>query len=265
MYKNSNTKTLWSKKVERCIYKIYDKETKVVKKILKKLFDGPCGISISMCILILGLGIGISLIGKQHPILAQNIVIAISIIFGQYLLISFVEEKIEQKRLKNMTTFDLLKKYVEYIDVVLDCIDESGNKNFLYNSEKWINNFDSCIYVLSKKVKKRKFNDFDVSACLVTALMTSGEKTRENAIFAFKCVKKIIAKPKFYIRHVNLANEITLEAAGKYEEVNTSLINENDIYTKMCINRILSIAYNFDVEDLTALSDLFSNFYEMLP
>ncbi len=262
MYKNSNTKTVCSKKVERCIYKIYDEETKVAKKILKHFFGSPYDMIISMCILILGFGIGISLIDKQHPILAQNIAIAICIIFGQYFLISFIEEKIEMKRLKNTTTYDLLKKYADYVNIVIDCAEETGNKDLLYNSEEWIEKFDYYIYMLSRIVRRRKFNDFDVAACLVCAIITSCNRNHKNAVFAFNCARKIISKPKTYIRHVNLVDVITLEADETLDEIKEAPSSEYDDNAKMSITHIEILPNEIDENALIALSKGLNSYYD---
>ena len=86
MYENSSDKNAFSEKFENFIYKIYDSETKVVEKILNKVYINPYTLMISTAILILGFGIGATLLEKQHPILTQNIIIVLRSYLASILL-----------------------------------------------------------------------------------------------------------------------------------------------------------------------------------
>ena len=96
-----------SKKFENFIYKIYDAETRFIEKILKRFPIYSISFMLITGLIIVIFGVGLGLIARNNYGFAEIIMIITSILVLQYLLISFIEQEIERKRLKNMTTFDL--------------------------------------------------------------------------------------------------------------------------------------------------------------
>ena len=95
-----------------------------------------------------------------------------------------------------------------------------------------------------------------------TQLLVLSFSTKNKAKNIKNCAQKIISKPKTYIRHENLASEITLEVDATLNEIKAIPSIENNDYAKMCIVYINELPYEIDADILITLSKAFYSYYK---
>ena len=139
------------------------------------------------------------------------------------LITSLQKEKQEKQKLQTMDKEYYEKKWALYLNLVNEVIDE---KNFERNKldADWIQTFNQVINAIATNqyLLRRKFNDFDIAACLIYSL-TLNNDTDENILLAFDCVKRVINEPKEYIRDLGYGYKLELEVEKTYLKVNITI------------------------------------------
>lgn len=154
--------------------------------------------------------------------------ILILLVLGMVAMLIVVDYKDAkaQKKLQSMGKEDYEKVWEKYVDLVDNTCEELSYDRNKLNSA-WINQFNYLIYeiAVNSTVLYRKFNDFDIAACLIYSL-TWDNKDEENVIFSLECVRRLLNSPNIYIRTLKYGNELELEVESTLEEVNFQFYDE---------------------------------------
>ncbi len=129
--------------------------------------------------------------------------------------IYLIESKKEEKKRKEWTIEEYIQKHYSYVFLVNECSQEE-HYTVQTSKEKWIKNFDQCIYALIGERFNSKLNDFDIAACFIYAFLLC-HCSDEELVFVFECAKRIIKDPKSYAVTYLLSGEFQLEERKSFE------------------------------------------------
>lgn len=150
------------------------------------------------------------------PQLVVNIALLLCIIL---ILIPFfiylIESKKEEKKRKEWTIDEYIKKHYSYVFLVNECSQEEVY-TVQTSRERWIKNFDQCIYALIGERSNSKLNDFDIAACFIYAFLLCHCSDEELA-FVFECAKRILRNPKSYDVTYSLSREFQLNERKRFK------------------------------------------------
>ena len=168
--------------------------------------------------------------------------------------------KKEKQQLQAMGKEDYEKKWVQYLDLVNEVIDEKKYERNKQNTY-WILTFNQAITAIATNqyLLKRKFNDFDIAACLIYSL-TLDNDTDENISLAFDCAKKLINEPKEYIRNLGFGYKLELEVEKTFTKVNIT-IPDDAITPKALIEIIRAYLIQKTEKGILQLSDFLHILY----
>lgn len=190
------------------------------KKVGQYIINHPARCFISFWIFLFLCGV-VSLLLPQ--IVAEIIAFCLLVCMIVLLITSLQKEKKEKQKLQTMGKEDYKKKWELYLNLVNEVIDE---KDYARNklNEDWIQTFNQVINAIATNqyLLRRKFNDFDIAACLVYSL-TLDNDTDENILLAFDCAKRLINEPKEYIRDLGYGYKLELEVEKTFSKVNITI------------------------------------------
>lgn len=193
------------------------------RKVVRYIINHPWKSIIAFVIFLIIFAITIS---KLPEIVAEIMAGGLALLFFATIIISLHKEKKEKQQFQSRDKEEYEKKWMQYVDLVNEMIDERKYGLNKLNTG-WIQTFDQIIYAVAANqyLLKRKFNDFDIAACLIYSL-TWDNNTDEDILFAFECAKKVIIEPKEYIRDVGYGYKLELEVENIFQKVNIDLPNE---------------------------------------
>lgn len=189
------------------------------RKIVRYTINHPWKCLVAFFIFLIVFGI---MIFKIPKIIAGCIVL----LFLAAIIISSYKEKKEKQKFKSRNKEDYEKEWMQYVDLVNEMIDERKYEINRLNAD-WLYTFDQIMYnvATNQYLLNRRLNDFDIAACLIYSL-TLHNITDENILFAFECAKKIVNKPKEYVRDVGFGYKLELEVENIFQKVDIDLPNE---------------------------------------
>lgn len=157
------------------------------------------------------------------PIVSEIIAFCLFVFMIVLVITSLQEEKKEKQKLQAMGKEDYKKKWALYLNLVNEVIDEKDYERNKLN-EDWIQTFNQVINAIAANqyLLRRKFNDFDIAACLVYSLALDND-TDENILLAFDCAKRLINEPKEYICDLGYGYKLELEVEKTFSKVNINI------------------------------------------
>ena len=227
------------------------------RKITKYIVGHPARCLVSFIIFLISFTIILSML---PTIVVGSIAACLLFIMFTIAIIYFYKDKKARQKIQNMEKLDYEKKWELYVKLVEEIISaKKYERNNLYND--WIQVFNELIYSVATNshLMRRKFNDFDIAACLLYSLTWTSD-TDENILMAFDCVKHLIDEPKEYIRYLGYGNELELEVDKTFEKVN--LLVPNEIITaEVIVSIIRTYLTQKTVNGILQLSDFLHILY----
>lgn len=193
-------------------------------------------------------------------IVIEIVCICVLVLLLIYILNTFCCEEKEKQELQSMDKEDYEKKWMQYVDLVNEMLDENKYERNKLNTD-WIQTFNQVIYAVATNqyLLRRKFNDFDIAACLVYSL-TWNNNTDEDILFAFSCAKKVIREPKEYIRDLGYGHKLELNVENIFQKVNIYIPDET-ITTEALISIIRTYLTQKTESGIIQLSDFLHILY----
>ena len=149
-----------------------------------------------------------------HLVAQVALLIFFILIVGSFFIYQ-IESKKEEKKRKEWTVDEYIQKHYSYVFLVNECSQEE-HYTVQTSKEKWIKNFDQCIYALIGERFNSKLNDFDIAACFIYAFLLC-HCSDEELVFVFECAKRIIKDPKSYAVTYLLSGEFQLEERKSFK------------------------------------------------
>lgn len=204
------------------------------RKIMQYIIAHPWKCLTSFAIFLIIFAITISKLPEIIVVIIGTCLLALMI---ATIIISLRQEKKEKQKFQSMNKEDYEKKWMQYVDLVNELLDEKKYERNNLNTD-WIQTFNQVIYAVATNqyLLRRKFNDFDIAACLVYSL-TWDSNNDEDILLAFDCAKKVISEPKEYIRDLGYGYKLELKVENILQKVNMYIPDET-ITTKAIISII---------------------------
>lgn len=227
------------------------------KKVMRYIIDHPLK---CLMFFVIFLTIVVMTISKIPEIIVEIIATCLVALMIAIVIIALYQEKKEKQKFQSMDKEDYEKKWMQYVDLVNEMLDEKKYERNKLNTE-WIQTFNQVIYAVTTNqyLLRRKFNDFDIAACLVYSL-TLDNSTDENILFAFDCAKKVISEPKEYIRYLGYGYNLELKVENIFQKVNI-YIPDKTITTEALISIIRTYLMQKTESGLIQLSDFLHILY----
>ena len=171
----------------------------------------------------------LTLITLKLPIIAAEIIgfSLIGFMFVLTIILIKKEEDEERKKKQNSIIEEYRKKWAQYFILVNQVISERKYNRDKLNSD-WIQEFDQLLNIIASNeyLLKRKFNDFDIAACLVYSL-TKYDDADDDILLAFECAKIIINEPKEYSCNFGYGYKLELEIEDTFTKVDITIPDKN--------------------------------------
>ena len=226
------------------------------KKINRYFINHPLKSIIAFLIVVL---IYAFIISRLPEIVVKMIIVFLLVLMVVTEILLFLRSKMQRQKFQNATEEDFKEKWKQYVDLVNETINEENYERSRLRAN-WIQKFNQNIYAVAtdQYLLKRKFNDFDIAACLIYSL-TGENNIDENILFAFHCVKKIISEPKEYFRDY-FSYDFELLEEKKFQKVNISIPNET-ITAEALISIIRTYLVQETEDGIVQLSDFLHILY----
>ena len=218
---------------------------------------GKCFCSHPIICIVIGvvvLSVYAVLISMMPDIAVYTISILLLLAMVAIMIVVFYKDAKATKKMQSMGKEDYEKVWKKYVDLVEKTCEELNYDRNKLNSD-WIEKFNYLIYeiAVNTTVLYRKFNDFDIAACLIYSL-TWDDKDNQNVIFSLECVRQLLNSPNIYIRHLGYGNELELEVESSLEEVNFEFYDEK-ITSDVLLSIIELYLNEKTINQLVRLSD----------
>lgn len=170
---------------------------------------------------------------------------------------SKVEKSKQKKERTRMEDYE--KMYAELGDLVSRKTEELGAGKVHIHSD-WFQTFYVYIQEAARLCYRAPFTDFHIAACIIFSLVSYADDIEHTEII-YKCVRKLIAKPRVYIRHIDDADVITLETKKTLPEVDLRVIE--DVIDPVEFAKIIKEMYikNKSRKAFTELADFLKRIY----
>lgn len=227
------------------------------RKITEYIISHPARCLVFFIIFLISFTIIISMLPS---IVVESIAVCLLFIMFITAIIFFCKDKKARQKVQNMEKLDYEKKWELYVKLVDEMISaKKYERNNLDND--WIEVFNELIDSVATNpyLLRRKFNDFDIAACLLYSLTWTSD-TDENILMAFDCAKHLIDEPKEYFRHLGYGNELELEVEKTFEKVNLHIPNEI-ITDEVIVSIIRTYLTQKTVNGILQLSDFLHILY----
>lgn len=164
-----------------------------------------------------------------------------------------------KKRMQKENEGNLYRIYKPYVKIVEKELSKRYEwKHTFYPT--WVEKFDKMINSYSKAIKEGKFTDFDVSACLVCALLLDNKESNKIE-FALDCIKPIIIEPKVYMKFERKKRTLKIVVQETMTRIDPDILEE-EAKKKGVISNIEAYASAGKLYGIANVSYFLQMFYE---